>query len=113
MQRTPLKEINTNRGRGNELSLYTCGIIRGLREKGSKLQEISDALEIPLTTVQYTLEKEPQRQEGKSCARPGHPNKLSNRDERSILHAIRTDPFISYKDIREKTGVSVSDTTIR
>jgi hypothetical protein len=60
MQRTPLKEINTNRGRGNELSLYTRGIIRGLREKGSKLQEISDMLEIPLTTVQYTLEKEPQ-----------------------------------------------------
>ncbi|KAF4222390.1 hypothetical protein CNMCM5878_005672 [Aspergillus fumigatiaffinis] len=113
MQRTPLKEINTNRGRGNELSLYTRGIIRGLREKGSKLQEISDALEIPLTTVQYTLEKEPQRQEGKSRARPGQPNKLSNRDERSILRAIRTDPFISYKDIREKTGVSVSDTTIR
>jgi transposase len=113
MERTPLKEIQPNWRCGAELSPYARGIIKGMRQKGAKFQEIGDALQIPKSTVQYTVKKQPLRQEGKSLARPGQPPKLSSRDERSILRAIRTDPFISYKDIREKTGVSVSDTTIR
>jgi hypothetical protein len=59
MERTPLKEIQPNWRCGAELSLYARGIIKGMRQKGAKFQEISDALQIPKLTVQYTIKKQP------------------------------------------------------
>jgi hypothetical protein len=66
MQRTPLKEIDPNQGRGDELSPYCRGIIQGLQAGGHEYHQISDTLEIPQSTVQYTLKKNPLRQQRKS-----------------------------------------------
>jgi hypothetical protein len=71
MERTPLKEIQPNWRCGTELSPYAHGIIKGMRQKGVKFQEIGDTLQILKLTIQYTVKKQPLRQEGKSLACPG------------------------------------------
>lgn len=86
--------IDSNRARENELTPYERGIIQGFNMFGAGSRQISDELEIPQSTVQRILEETPLDQ--------GGPARLSSRDERTILCALRTDPSISYKEIRKK-----------
>jgi hypothetical protein len=57
--RTPLRPISGNSNKGKELSPYIRGQIIALSNIGLGQHAISRQLEIPRTTVRYTIEKNP------------------------------------------------------
>jgi hypothetical protein len=59
MARTPLGSIDSNRGRGFELSTTLRNRIYGARENGVGATKIARTYEIPRETVLYTLKQEP------------------------------------------------------
>ncbi|KAJ5129196.1 uncharacterized protein N7515_005235 [Penicillium bovifimosum] len=64
------------------------------------------------STIQYTLEQEHARADGKTCPRSGRPPILSEGDKRLILRLIKRDPFIVYREIRDQSGLTASDDTL-
>jgi transposase len=113
MPRTPLKPINPNRGKGHELSPYLRGRIFSLVEEGVKYAEIARRLQIDESTAGKTIKLDSKRCNGESRSRSGRPKTLSPRDIRRIITEIKKDPFLSYQDIRARTGVNVSNTTFK
>jgi hypothetical protein len=69
-QRRPLEAIDVNRASGSELSSFTRGQIGGLRLANKSYEKIGAELQIPKSTVQYTLEKIPERLNGESKKTP-------------------------------------------
>jgi Transposase len=63
------------------------------------------------TTVQYTLDKSTQRNEGNTLIRKGRPKKYTERDKRHIIHFIRVYPKSTYADIRQNLHISLSHDT--
>lgn len=47
---------------------------------------------IPLSTIAYTIKKEPERRDGVSKPRPGRPKKLTKADQTHILGVIDENP---------------------
>jgi transposase len=111
MPRTPLAAISTNSNRGKELSPYLRGQIIAYSNCGLNPSQIGRELEIPRSAVRTTLQRDPQRIDGKSCARTGGPKSYTERDSRHILTIIKRNPFVTYRTIREQTGLDVSRRT--
>jgi Transposase. len=63
-------------------------------------------LGLSCNTVETTLRRAPQRNDGESKPRSGRPRTLSERDLRHILCVIRADPYISYRKIKFQTGLT-------
>lgn len=110
--RTPLRPINSNRTKGSELSPYLRGQIYGQAQLGVSIAKIGQHFSLSKSTIQYTLDQEPLRTEGKSQIRVGRPSILSENDRAIIIQLIRNDPFILYKEIRERSGLTASDDTL-
>jgi transposase len=110
--RTPLRVIDGNRRRGNELSPYQRGILIGAARPGITIASLAKDARIPESTIRDTLEKSSSRNNGKTLERSGRPPILTQRASQHILRIIRTDPFVSYSGIRLQTGLTISDSTI-
>ena len=76
------------------------------------IAKIGQHFSLSKSTIQYTLDQEPLRTEGKSQIRVGRPLILSENDRAIIIQLIRNDPFILYKEIRERSGLTASDDTL-
>jgi hypothetical protein len=61
------------------------------------------SLRISRSTVQYTLEQYSIRNDTETGPRAGSPLKISTRSSALVLRLIKTNPFISYGDIRIQT----------
>jgi DNA-binding transcriptional MerR regulator len=85
-QRRPLAPLNNDRIRNNELGIHRRGQIEGLRNIGLPMATISRVLDIPKSSVQYTIGLSPQRLNGASISRSGRPKII---DERTKAHRIR------------------------
>lgn len=112
MPRTPLAPISGNKPRGNELSQYMRGKIEFAAEIGAPRAEIAKTLNLPLTTVKYTLSKASQRHNGESLPRSGRPKEYSERDERAIVRIARRNPRIKYRDLILQAGIDLYRKTI-
>ena len=113
MPRTPLSKIDGNSIKNKELSEYLRGQIIGKAESRASQRQIAHDLQLPRTTVQYTLQCESTRINGKSSPRIGRPKTYTERDKRHILTIIKRDLFITYQEIREQTGLQLSAPTFR
>ena len=110
-QRVVLGETDGNRKR-KELSASTRGQIWGQYDRGAAVRQISRDLNIPRSTVAYTITNRDKFIDGKTPPRPGRPPKLSDRNVRSIISQARRDPFISYKRLAQNTFHLASRTTL-
>ena len=68
---------------------------------------------IPLSTIAYTVKKEPARKLGVSKSRPGRPKKLTEDDKARILHVIAETPRVTYKDLLSEVSHKVKKDSIR
>lgn len=108
MPRTPLRPISSNIRRGKELTPYQRAIIEGAACAGASIAELSEAHNIPKSTIKDTIKQAPLRHEGYSQPRPGRPQKTSEADKRLILRIVRKDPSLTYKQLREATRLEIS-----
>src|SRR5205823_404778 len=72
---------------------------------------IARDLQISRSTVRRTLERNPQRINGQSRPRSGRPKKLSDADIRHLHIIIKRDPFLTYREIVDRSGLTLSRTT--
>jgi transposase len=89
MPRTPLGQINGNRRRNTELTIYERAIAVGARIQGASHKEIATQLSRPISTIITTIQRDAERVNGSSKPRSGRPKKLTDRDKRKILRIIR------------------------
>jgi len=109
-QRTPLANINGNRGnRGSELSPYQRGLVVGARKSGKAPKEIEDEFKLSRGAVRRTLESIQLREDGKSKPRSGAPLKYTSRARRRMLLNLRTHPKMTYEQRRKDTGLTMGD----
>jgi transposase len=111
-QRTPLKPISGNKTSRKELSPFFRGKIIALSELGTKITHIARQLEIPRKTVEYTIRKNPEREDGESKYRSGRPCILDKHDIRHIIQLVMEEPFITYQAIIHQQKLTCSPRTI-
>ena len=104
LQRRPLGDISANVEKRKELSLYIRGRIVGKHEEGAKATSISKDLQIPRSTVRYTIFQDPLRDEGYSKPRTGRPEKYSERFKRNLISFVRKEPKATMAKIRKHIG---------
>ena len=108
----PLTHISGNSGQRKELTPYQRGIIVGLVSKGASRREVSRDLKVPLSTVNDTIWKTAERDEGKSVPRAGREKCLSGRDKRKVVQFARLHPTWTNKTLKAEAGVKCSIRTI-
>lgn len=110
--RRPLRAVSGNIVKRKELTPFLRGKILGRHEVGESAYTISQALGIPRRTVRDTIDKKDIRSEGKSKERSGQPHKLTQRAIRRIFRVIKEEPFITYRQLRDKLDLDCSPSTI-
>ena len=112
MIRAPLASISGNRRRGPELTPYQRGIINGAYRSGATPTYIAHNENTPLSTIKWTISTTSQHPNGVSKTRSGRPTVVTDRARRHIIRLARTNPRITYKDLRDQCGVSYSKSTL-
>jgi transposase len=113
MPRRPLAAVSGNKSRGKELTPNVRGQITGKFKSGVSKNQIGKDLGISPSTVADTIRSKPERLDGKSLSRTGRPKKLSERDKRYIMILIKGNPFLTFREIRDETGLTLSRPTLR
>jgi Transposase len=110
-QRRPLAEIDANPRKRIELTPSKRAQIVGAAACGLGISKIAQNLEIPVSTVQYTLKVDSKRQNQISSPRPGQPRKSSARDLVKIIDYVRANPKHTYAQIRDNVVPNLSNRT--
>jgi len=108
MNRTPLSSISGNRRRRGEYTSYERGLVAGAITYGARPCQLQKSFGSSRHTTRIIVENVLVRHNGESKPSSRRPKKLSIRDERHILRIVRRDSKITYKNLAEKVGVSVS-----
>ncbi len=111
MPRRPLTEITGNRASNCELSSYQRAKIDRSRELGQRPKLIAETLNLPPSTVYYTLDKIDARNQGHSLPRSGRPPKWTEHDKRRIVRFVRINPKSTYEEIRQNLHIYLSSDT--
>ncbi|KAF1989320.1 hypothetical protein K402DRAFT_326744, partial [Aulographum hederae CBS 113979] len=107
-QRRALRQISGNSRRGPELHPYIRGKIVAKAEDGLSRGEIATELQIPKTTIQYTMRQEEQRINGESLSRSGRPIESTEVTQRHVIRLARLNPKMTYKELHEQSGATHS-----
>jgi len=102
----PKKPIDTH-----HLSEFTRGRILGLHEPQIGYQQISDYLNIPLTTIKDTISKE--NLEGKQRRGRGRNPKTTKLEDDAMVEEALKNCNTTYFEIVEKVAPNVSSMTVR
>ncbi|EKG09167.1 transposase-like protein [Macrophomina phaseolina MS6] len=111
-QRTPLKELFGPHAPNQPYSPHQRGILLACAALGQKPAWFRKELGVPKSSLQSTQQLALLRNDGRSQLRSGRPKLLSYGDKRHILRIVRKEPKITYKEVREQTGVVCHDRTI-
>ena len=87
-------------------------MIIGAQALGHAPAETAKILNVPRTTVYYTLQKHPERNNEKSKSRSGRPGIFSDRDRRRTIKFAQINPRITYAQLRTEAGVQCSRYTL-
>ena len=87
-------------------------MIIGAQALGHAPAEIAKTLNVPRTTVIYTLQKHPERNNEKSKSRSGRPGIFSDRDRRRTIKFARINPRITYTQLRTEVRMQCSRSTL-
>ena len=111
--RRQLATISGNRLPKQHLTPYMRGRIAGHSELGATSYQIASNLNVPRSTVQYTIKQDPLRNEGATIPKAPRGKSYTPIDERAILRYVRCNPKHTYKQVIAGAGVSCSTTTIK
>ena len=108
MPRTPLASISGNKPRNIELNQCQRGMIIEAQALRHASAEIAKTLNVPRTTVIYTLQKDSERNNERFKSRSSRPGMFSDRDRRRIIKFARINSRIIYVEV----GVQCSRFTL-
>jgi transposase len=83
-----------------------------MRELGNSVKDIAFTMEMTPDAVKGVLKRYRYQNEGQDNPRSGRPTALPDRDKTHIKMLIERNPFISYKEIEERSHLSCHRTTI-
>ena len=112
MPRSLLTPISGNRLRKSELTPYEHGMIVGAQALGHTPTEIGKALNFTKSTVQTTIQKQSERNNGVFKSRSGRPKVLFNRNRRYIIRHAQANPWLTYAQLQLEVGITCSNATI-
>lgn len=69
--------------------------------------------QVSLSTIRYTIKKEPERRAGVSKARSGRPTKLNSTEKVRLFEAVVENPKITYEDLLAEVSYKVKKESIR
>jgi transposase len=69
--------------------------------------------QIPLSTIQYTIKKENQRNDQQSLPRSGRPKALTSEQQNYLLDLATKDPHIKMRELQIAVDTSPSKSTVR
>jgi hypothetical protein len=95
-QRTPLGSISGSRPKGSEISLYMHGQVKGQASKGATPAEIAIDLKLTRSTVNYTLQQDLLRNNGRSLPRKPRNKLYTYAEERLCVRHVRLNPKDTY-----------------
>ena len=95
-ERTPLRVISGNRGRGPDTDPYTRGKIAGLYTAGLSQRQIVDLMKRGRDAVRGAIALEILNTNGASLPRSGRPRVYNDRDRRSMLRNLRACPKLTF-----------------
>nr|POE60622.1 transposable element tcb2 transposase [Quercus suber] len=78
-----------------------------------KYAHISEAENLPESTIRSMIKKANTRLTFDNNARTGRPRIRNQRDERAVLRAIREQPKLTYKQLKQATGLEFSTSTFK
>ena len=109
--RVILGEIDGNRC-GKELTSHMGGQIIGYHGAGWGYQRIATQLKIPKSTVRNTIIQHPFRNGSASQPCTGRPSKLSDCDQRALIHYVQAESKLIYQSLLQNSALEVSRSTI-
>ena len=116
LPRTPLGPISSNRvykKQKKELTPLQRSEIIGAAKCGVPKFMIADALHQDASTVSKTIKKATLRSNQRSLSRSGRPKTWTSRDQRRLVIFVRRNPWATWQQVREGTGVTYSDSTLK
>jgi hypothetical protein len=112
-QRTPLGSISGNRRKGQEISPYMRGQVKGQASKGAKVAEIAINLKLTRSTILYTLKQDELRNNGESLPRKPRGKSYTNAEERLLIRHVRLNPKDTYNKVIAAYGLSCKRETVK
>lgn len=98
-----------------QLDDYTCGLIIGRFQADQSPAVIQQALKIPRSTIVDCINRWKKTGTGVIKTRSGRPQKLSERDQRTVVRSFREEPFIPFVAHNEKlkaAGINIHPQTL-
>jgi hypothetical protein len=96
---TPLGSISGNRPAHSRLTPYMRGQVAGQAFKGAKPCQIAKDLNLVKSTVRYTLQQDPLRNEGASLPRTPRKKSYTDAQERLCVRHCRLNPKDTYQQV--------------
>ena len=112
LRRTPLTPISGNKTPRKELSLLIKGQISGQAQLGLKSTQIGRNLNVPRTTVQCVLRRLQTTPSGANEPRSGRPISITPRAVRILLRQLRSEPKITWRQLKTNTGIDLDARTL-
>jgi len=112
LRRTPLTPISGNKTPRKELSLLTKGEISGQAQLDLKSTQIGRNLNVPRTTVQCVLRRLQTTPSGANEPRSGRPISITPRAVRILLRQLRSEPKITWRQLKTNTGIDLDARTL-
>jgi hypothetical protein len=111
--RTPLRSISGNRPKGSEISPYMRGQVKGQARRGVLQLDIAKDLKLTPSTVQYTLQQDPLRNDGHSLPRKPRKKTYNDTDERRLIRHVHLNPKDTYKQVIIACSLRCKPTTVK
>jgi hypothetical protein len=112
-QRTPLRSIDGNQGRGKDISPYMRGQIIRATRAGMRKSSIEREFGVSRAAVKTTISNQHHNPEGASRPRTGTPRTYNDRDRRMMLRNLLLYPKMTFEQRREATGLGCKNTWIK
>ena len=112
-RRLPLAPLNSNVNRRKELPSAQRAKIVAEAQSGHKPAETAELLNIPISTVKTTLQRDPERNNHLSNPQTGRPRCYTDRDERTLLRVCRANPNYTHEQLLQRSGVICSKKTMQ
>ncbi|KAF1797685.1 hypothetical protein FB192DRAFT_1290908, partial [Mucor lusitanicus] len=96
MPLTDIAKDNQQEKREETDDYTTCGMIIGRFQAGQRPADIARALKKAPSTIADCIKRWKKTGSGIIQPRKGRPLKLSERDERAVVHSIREEPFLPF-----------------
>ncbi len=112
LRRAPLTSISGNKTSRKKLSLLAKGEISGQAKLGLTPTQIARSLDVPPSTVRSVLGRLQTTPSGVNKSRSGRPLSITSRAARVLLRQLRSEPKITWRQLKTNTGIDLDARTL-